>query len=319
MESNDSQVSETAAIDDMVTDQLNEVPSAVSDTEAAPVQAADTQDAAPATSAEPQATQAGAEELTAPVSQEPTPTFRIGDREYTAQEIQAAFTTAQQFPVIQNKYVGALEQLKQAQQQPQQQGQQQPQMSAQQWTQAIRAKYDPVVNQLSKDGVIEQDAVTLFPSLMAQAVAYKERQDRHEQVLNSVVEQMQGSQRQAQSSGLVNDIGRSINALAQSGDAFAPLRDPAKVQQFFNYLYDMNPQVHQMRNPDFLARQWVAYNKDQYLQEAQARMVAQNKAEQTRYARADATTGTRAPGQMSEPAKTPLDSMADDFFDRAGL
>lgn len=311
-----------SAIDDLIQDRMDGVPSSTTDT-------AQDQSPEPVTS---QAAQAPTEQEPSPepspvaaqpneqVQAPPTPqTIRIGDRDYTAQELQAALTSAQQLPHLQNKYVGLLENLKQSQQpnQGQPQGQQRPQMAPQQVLQAVRNQYDPQVQELVKQGLIEQDFAALFPGMAAQMLYYRDGFNQVGQVLQGVIGELNSSRQQQESTGFVNDVGRSISQLAMSGDAFAPLKDPQEVQKFFNYLWDLNPQVGHLRNPDFLARQWVAYNKDQYLQTAQTRAAADARQQQVRYATADATTGSRPPGVMQEPQKTPLEQMTEDFFQRS--
>src|SRR6185436_14551686 len=62
----------------------------------------------------------------------PTPqVFRIGDRDYTAQEIEAWKTTASQFGHLQNKYLDVLEKQRNTPQQPSQAEVQQPQQTPQ--------------------------------------------------------------------------------------------------------------------------------------------------------------------------------------------
>ena len=245
----------------------------------------------------------------------PTPTFRIGDKDYTAAEIEAWKTSAQQLPHLQKKYVEALEQKNQPQAGPQ--PTQQPQQTPQAYMQALRQKYDPVVKQYADSGILSQDYVTLFPAEAAQMVHYAQRHEQLENVVRAIASDMQGRSQKEQQTGLVNQVAQSMNALASSGEPFAPLKDPVRQQEFWNYLWEMNPQVVQLSNPDFLARQWVAFNKDQYLQTAQTRQIQAQRSQQARLARADATGGTRAPGVMSEPAKSPLDEMFEDHLERS--
>jgi len=309
-------ISVTSGIDDLVSDALGTEPSAP--VEAAPAEPAATTPAEPAVStpAEPAPQAAVASEPNAPAS-EPTPSYRIGTREYTAQEIQAALTTASQFPNLQNKYVEMLEQMKRQPAPQQAQQATQPQVAPAQQMAAIRAKYDPVVEQAVKDGLIERDFASLFPGMAAQMLMYR---DGFVQLANQqagVTSQLQASRQQAQSNGLMQEIGQSINNLAQSGEAFAPLKDPGKVQDFFKYIWDLNPQVGQLRQPDFFARQWAAFNYTESLKTQQNNAVAAAHAAQTRLARADATTATRPAGAMNAPAKSPLDMMVDDFYQRS--
>lgn len=312
----------TSAIDDMVEERMGIEPSATTE----PVEAAAPESSSAPVGggdgsvAEPVQSQAAVapSEPNAPVATQPTPqTYRIGDKDYTAQELQAAMISAQQLPHLQKKYVDLLEQGKQAQQQPQSQPQGQPQQPAPKAVLAqIRAKYDPEVQQLVKDGVIEQDFATLFPDALAQMLMYRDGFSQLAQKVGQVESQFMQTQQREQSTGIVNDIGRSINALANSGEAFAPLKDSNQVQAFFQYLWDLNPQMNQVRSPDFLARQWVAYNKDQFLQNAQMRQQQQMQANQRRLAMADASTGTRGSGSLPQAQPTPLEDMVADFWQR---
>lgn len=313
---------ETSAIDDLVSEQLDEGQAPVA--EAAPV-SGDTQAAVAgdASVSEPvQAQAVGQVDPNTQASIQPTEQkYLVNGREYTAKEIQDAFTTAQQLPVVQNKYLSVLEQQRQYQAQmaqaPQQQVQSQPQMAPQQMLAQIRAKYDPVVQEAVKAGVVEADFAALFPGMAAQMLMYRDGFQQLAQQHQQTEQLIQAQTQQAQSQGLISDIGRSINALAQSGDAFASLKDPSQVQGFFSYLWDLNPQVGHLKNPDFLARQWVAYNKDQYLQNAQTQQVNAQRQSQVRLAQGAAATGTRASGSMSESPKSPLDLLTDDFFERS--
>ena len=248
----------------------------------------------------------------------PTPqVFRIGDRDYTAQEIEAWRTSAQQLPHLQNKYVETLEKLRNTPQQPSPAEVQQPSQTPQAYMEALRQKYDPVVKKAAENGLLSQDFVTLFPGEAAQMVHYQQQFEQMTNVMRAVAGEMQTRQRTEQSSGLVNEVARSISNLAQSGEPFAPLKDPAKVQEFFNYLWEENPPVSRLRQPDYLARQWVAFNKDQYLQTAQTRASQAQRTTQARLARADATGGTRAPGINQAPEQTPLDELWQDHLDRS--
>lgn len=311
--------SATAAIDDLVTDAMGSEPSAP---EPASAEAASTTDA-PAS--EPAATQdlnqqsapdpaVAAPQPNAPVAAPQPQTYQIGDRQYSISELQAALTSAQQLPHLQRKYVDMLEQ--RASQPAQQPQGQMPQQDPQSVLRNIRATYDSKVQEAVKQGLIEPDFAHLFPGMAAQMLMYRDGFTNMANQLGAMQTQAAQQAQAQQSQGLMQDIGRSLGQLAASGEAFAPLKDQKVVNGFFQYLYNMNPQVGQMKDPSFLAGQWVAYNKDQYLQAQQAAAANAARANQVRYARADATTPTRAPGVMSAPQMTPLDEMTNEFWQR---
>jgi hypothetical protein len=312
---------ETSAIDDLVADQIGGSEPSPSQEAASTVEAVvGSPDAVSGVSGgeQPSQVQAVAETPNAELIQPPIPqTIRIGDRDYTQQELQAALTSAQQLPHLQSKYVNALEQMRQSQQQPVQQANTQPQVNPQQFLAGVKAKYEPEISKLVKDGMISSDFAQLFPNELSQMLMYRDGYTQLAQRQAQTEQFIQAQTQQSQSQGLMSDIGRSINALAQSGEAFAPLKDPGQVQGFFSYLWDLNPQMGHLKNPDFLAKQWVAYNSDKYLQNAQSQAVNQARQNQVRLAQGAAATGTRAPGMMSEPQKSPLDLLTDDFFQRS--
>ena len=306
-------------IDDLVSDSMGGVPSATSDVEAAPTQAAETQtETAPEVQAQAEPVQAQSavaqEGQTPTVENQPTPEvkYRIGDREYTAQEILAWQTSAQQLPHLQKKYMEALEQRQAPQASQPSQAPQQPQIQPQQMLAQLKAKYEPEMQELVKKGLMSQDFVTLFPAEAAQMLWYRDSHNQIAQAVQAIGSQIQQQTQQTQASGLINEVGRNISNLAQSGEAFAPLKDPQQVQGFMYYLWNLNPQVMHLKNPEFLAGQWVAYNRNQYLQMAQQAQANQVKQQQLRYATADASTGSRPMG--AQPVqKDPLQEMVEDF------
>lgn len=316
----DSTTPDIAAIDDLVTERMDGVGPSTSDIEAAaspepapePVQ----ETSPPAAEPPPQPSEVAPPSQTQTPAEQPTPPARIklGDREYTPEELQAALTTASQFPHLQNKYAAVLEAQRQQPQQAQGQPQtQNPQVSAQQALMTLRAKYDPIVQEAVKSGLIEQDFATLFPGMAAQLLAYRDSFGQVAQQAQMVAQTVMQGQRQSQSQGVVQRVGQSIAQLAQSGEAFSPLKEPGQAQAFFNYLWELNPQMGHLNNPNFLASQWVAFNKDKFLQNAQNQAINQQKQLDLRFARADATTGTRAPGMSQPQQKSPLDEMVEDF------
>ena len=162
---------------------------------------------------------------------------------------------------------------------------------------------------------MSQDFVQLFPAEAAQMLAYRDSFSQVAQYVQAIGQQMQSQQQQSQATGLINEVGQNINRLAQSGEAFAPLKDTGNVQKFMQYLWDLNPQVGHLRNPEFLAGQWVAYNRNQYLQMAAQAQVNAQRQEQLRYAKADSSTGSRPTGG-APVEKTPLEQMTEEFWQR---
>lgn len=323
MESESTEVSSTAGIDDLISEQMGgPTPEPVAqETVGAETQPSSVSET-PVPQEAPQAQVTGVQSPEAiPDSQSgvKTPiqpqTYKLGDRDYTAQELQAALTTAQQFPHLQGKYQ-ELKEMAERQFQPQQQVHSQPAQvgSQEQWLQQVQMKYQPEIKALTEKGLISKDFATLFPAELSQMLAYRDGYGALAQKVQQMEQGFQQRQHQEQTTGLVNDLSRNMEMIASSGEAFAPLKDPNEMRGFFQYLYQMDPKVFQLRDPQFLAGQYVAYKKDTFLQNAQAQRAQAAQTNQARFAKADAGTGSRPPGGFQEPPKSPLDQMVDEFW-----
>jgi hypothetical protein len=313
-------------MDDLINDQMGVEPSGTGDSQAAPpVESSQASDSVATESqsvaTEPGLSQGGQEQSQAAPSQSqptgPSQTFSVGGRSYTQQELEALATTASQFGHLQNKYTQLLEQQRQ-----------QPAVQTQapipqgdpntNFAKAAMARYGDQVKELASKGVIEQDFATLFPGMASQMLAYRDGFLAVSNRLNQLEQGTHQRSQQEQASGLLNEYGRNVQALIQNGgEAFAPLKDQQVLNNFSTYLWNLNPVVNQLRDPNFLAGQWVAFNKDQYLQSRQQQQVLNNKANQARLAMAEASTSTRPPGGFPQEQKSPLDQMVEDFLVRS--
>jgi len=239
------------------------------------------------------------------------PKIKIRGKEYTAAELAAKpdllqdlAQTYEQFPHLQQKYVQTLEQARQVGQ-PQAQGQQPPaQGQAQQPTltpQMLRATYDPQMADLVQAGFLEGDLVELYPDAMANILLMRDLvMDTRAAVANLLGQQAQaeGASRSAQ----VNQrIVQGFDSLASQGGPFEPLKDDKVRGEFYKYLYELNPQEAQL-TPDFIGRQFVAFNHNVYV-EAARQLEAQKKADADRAKRnAGGPGGNARPIRSDQPA-----------------
>jgi len=143
----------------------------------------------------------------------------------------------------------------QSMRQPQEPAQPPPQITPEQARQQLK----PLVDNLVKTGWISEDMAALYPNEAA-AMAYQ-----HVQILQmqQALQQVQGYINQTQQGTQANQaeqgIYRAIDEVASKGDVFEPLKTPEIRKGFFDWIVELNPLQSQI-TPDFLARQYYAYN-----------------------------------------------------------
>jgi len=219
--------------------------------------------------AEPAQTADASQEPAEPSAQAPTAEpipqkYSINGREFTPDELSRALIMAGQYAGLQEKHLKLLEQQRAPQQpQPQQQPQRQGVTSDQ-----VQALYKPAVQQAVANEVMEADFAEAFPKFSANILYGLDLVKDVRAAAQTLIERMNQSERGSMETAVIQDVYSSIANLSTQGEPFAQLADPQVQQGFFNYLVEINPQLPHLRNPEFLARQWIAYNKDTYLQKA---------------------------------------------------
>jgi hypothetical protein len=262
-----------------------------------------TRDAVPAPAAEPP-----------PIdeTEPPAPRYKYRGQEYTREQLEqllpAILTTAEQFPHLQEKYQGALEQQLQLQQQP-------PALAQPE----IRMRYAGEVHRAVKDGYIESDFAELYPDFAAQAMMHRDllyNMHRTVQALQQEVGGYTGRQRAEEGR---SKLDTALDGLATHGlnglgqEVFAPLQQPAEREGFFQFLLQLNPTVDKL-TPEFLGRQWIAYKGDALLTAANAAAAAQQAQ------RGQAIRQAQGGGRSARPAAPPvqpkshLDSLMEDVL-----
>lgn len=259
-------------------------------------------------------------------TQTPAQKFILDGKEYSQQELAAAIQTARQFPHLQGVHTETKRQLEaiqaaiaQRQQQPQAQQPQQAQRVGGVSVDQLKAMYAPAIKQAVSAGMIEADAAEAFPALTANLLyAYDQLADARE-AMGHLINRFNSMERGSTEHAVVSEIRTSIASLAGAGEHFATLASPEEQARFFEYLVQINPQVGQLRDQNFLAKQWFAYNSDPIAQQLAALKQQQQQAQQassraqTRsLARGDGA-GTR-PGAAMPQDPDPLADMISDLY-----
>jgi hypothetical protein len=214
--------------------------------------------------------------------------FKFKGKEYTHEEllrdpraVNALIQTYEQFPHLQSKYTQALEtvraiqeqQIRQAPQQGRSDVQQQagPQVTPAQLQAQMRAMYHDKAKQAAAEGFLEKDFVEDYPDLASHIMRGLERISRGEAVIAQMMQQTAGERMSREQADYSGAFTRALDAVAERGDMYANLKDPAARDGFFNYMQQLNPSAAQAIDPEFLSAQWIAFNRDVIVQAQQAR------------------------------------------------
>lgn len=217
-------------------------------------------------------------------AQAPTPApverFNYLGREYTREQLladpqllNAIVTTANQGPHFKSLYEQRLAQERQVQVQAQAQAMQQQAQAAAQQAQPggypipdqIRAQYAVPLKRAVELGHIEPEIAEAYPNFAANMMrAFDGLQDAR-QAVELIAERINAMDAGATQSNVLREIDSTVAGLASQGEYFAGLADPQERGGFFNYLVSINPQVGLLRDPNFVASQYVAYKKDEVL------------------------------------------------------
>jgi hypothetical protein len=277
----------------------------------APTPQEPTQPSEPApASAQPQAV--------APTPTPPETPIEIDGRQFTREQLKAALTTAQQFPHLQKKWADRLEADDAARQQAARTPQSPQRLDPAHVKAQIRASFDGAVKEAVDQGFIEPDFAILYPDLAASMVMNRDALTATIGVLNIQKQKIEQYEQQMGAQQARTEIFNNMVALSTQHAALAPLAEPAKQQQFLDFLVSMNPPMALMGDADFLVSQWVAFNRNTYLagtDATRARITAeqQQRTLNKRRAAGDAVGNSRPAAGAATPA-SPLDEMVDDFF-----
>lgn len=267
----------------------------------------------------------GAEPTTAPPTEgeppaSPTPApparFKIGDREYTDEELQAALTTAQQFPHLQKKYTEVLEQQRQAAQPAQQP--QQPQRTPQQVMADLKHRYGEELSGLVASGLIEADAAELYPGLIMQGLYLRDWISNVAREFVELKQHVGGFTGKASAKDTMGEVNAALDLIAAEDGIYKGLGDPEKDakgqtarDRFLRYLADeINPTTDKLTG-EFLKRMWLAHNGDALVTMARQSGEATQRAEAASRARAAGDGRAARPSAPAPAAKSPMETVID--------
>lgn len=263
---------------------------------------------------------------TAP-TQVPGQVFKYQGKDWTWEELgknpdvaRAVITRAEQTAHYQ-------QQLEQARQQAaylagqahaQQQSPQQPQQAQRGVNAAqIQAFYKPAVEHAVKTGMIEQDLAEAFPSFVSQSLYAMDQLVDARGAISHLIQRLNVMEQGSQQNAVEGSIRAQIAGLANNGEHFASLSSPEEQEGFLNYLIQINPQVGQLQQPDFLARQWFAYKSDafgaQLQQQRQAAAAAESARQNARKLARGDVAGTR-PGVAAPQEPNQFEELYADIF-----
>lgn len=206
----------------------------------------------------------------APPTAPQVPTIPYRGRQITAaefaqlpvEEIQAIVTSAEQFPHIQKKYTGLLEEVRRPNA-PVAQPPAQPEVPVFPSAQEIRMGMAPELERVVAEGRMEPEFAAIYPQLASEMLALNQIVHSLLYWRNSFVDT---STRMIEEQGYAQvrtHVERTIDAVgAQPG--YEQLKDPATKQAFLRFLItDVNPTGNQV-TPQYLSKLWFAFKSDEF-------------------------------------------------------
>lgn len=144
----------------------------------------------------------------------------------------------------------------------------------------LRASYDPVTDEMIKDGWIEADMNELYPNAVAGVVSLRDeaftRIAQIEAALGQIVQQQQGRQVVETQQTVFGKINGIFDNLSSQGGIFAPLESQETRQQFLTHLEKtLNPEVDTLlSDPSVLRDLWIGHNHQKLIEATEAKNAA---------------------------------------------
>jgi hypothetical protein len=179
-----------------------------------------------------------------------------------------------------------------------------------QLTQAqIREHYIPEVQKTVEQGYMSPEFVQSFPDEATQMLYHRDiiyglvkRVTEVVNFLNTQHQQGQAGQADTMLNGLFDAV------VKEKGEFFKPLATPEVREGFKKYLTELNPYTEQL-NPDFIARQYLAYNQDAILEAARMAAGGKPNPNPKANARGEGGTGNRGKAPQSQSEARPWDDI----------
>lgn len=227
--------------------------------------------------------------------------------------------TLQQFPHLQQKYV-------EAKQRADAYERQQAEIAAKQTVDprnvlaAVRQSFDPGVRESISQGFMEEEFGQLYPNLAASMIMHRDLVAALIGRVNAVQGKVSEYESQYEGQRVRAEIENNMVALSGTHPAYAGLADPKVRENFYAFVWDLNPTEQQFRNPRYIAQAWAAYNEPRFLESFTAPQAptAQPTADPAarKRARAFASGDASNARPSAPPPAQPKDGAAgDDMFD----
>lgn len=183
----------------------------------------------------------------------------------------------------------------------------------------VQAAYAPVLAEEIKQGWLEPDVAELYPKTTATVRYHIDRLNGMVQAIEGLAQRFYAVENKVLGVSPEDVFGRldkDLDALA--GDAerkeFGVLKEKAVRDGFVEFIKALDPRVKQIQDPEFLRRQFYAYNNDA-IQEAMRQAAASSEQDPKR--RAQAAGEGRPGGRPPAPApveKTHLEELTEEFL-----
>lgn len=191
---------------------------------------------------------------------------------------------------------------------PTQQGQPEPQQAQQQLTpEIIRQQMKPVVDQYVQAGWISEDMAALYPQEATAMAWMYSTISQLQQSNNQALQYIQSTQQRDVGNQAATTLDSAITEVSGRGDVFDALKDDGVRQGFRDYIIELNPLMSQL-TPDFLARQYYAYNHQLILDTAKAAAAPTQKKSAAALAKQEGSSARQAP--TSAPQEEWADMLA---------
>jgi hypothetical protein len=144
----------------------------------------------------------------------------------------------------------------------------------------LRASYDPVTEDMIKNGWLEQDMNDLYPVAVAGVVSMRDelftRVAQLENTLAAMVNESQGQRAATVQQTVKGRIDGIFDELSSKGGVYAPLESKETRQNFLTHLEKtLNPEIDTLlSDPSVLGELWIGHNHQLLVEQTNAQHAA---------------------------------------------
>jgi hypothetical protein len=231
--------------------------------------------------------------------------LKVGDKEFTAEEILAAFQTREQFPNLQKRYVELLEKLKGQETQPKPTD---TKPTTPQWTpDQLVHHYEPQVKALAEKGFVEPEFAEAFPKWSAQALLLRDAVIRIGRQQAELIRDFSSRQQSSTVSAVIGNLDKSVDGLIAKGGDYVALQKAEAKEDFLNRIAEKYPNLDpQLMDTEMME---MFFNKlySPIVQEAKRQEEETKKRAQARKVATVQVTGSSRPGPVAAPSDEAAD------------